>query len=369
MAWTPKGGGGQGPWGSGSTGGGPRPPDIEELLRRGQDRFKSVMPGGVGRTRGLILIGLVALAFWLASGFYRVQPEEQGVALIFGKWVATTDPGLRYNLPAPIGAVYKPKVTRENLTNVGFRAGFETPQEARRQRQGGARSDVIEESLMLTGDENIIDVQFVTFWVIRDAGEFLFQIRNPAQTVKDASESAMRELLGKSGFEFVRTKGRVKIQDEAKTLIQSILNDYGAGISVTRVQLQKIDPPGRVLDSFRDVQAARADKERAVNEAQAYLNEVVQRAEGEAQKIVKEAEGYKQQKIAIASGESQRFLSVYKEYLQDKSVTTRRLYLETMKSVMSGMDKVLIDNQMGGSGVVPYLPLRELGRRGGETTQ
>ena len=360
MAWTPQGGGGQGPWGSGSAGG-PRPPDIEEMLRRGQDRFKSIVPGGVGRTRGLILLILVALAFWLASGFYRVQPEEQGVALIFGKWVATTDPGLRYNLPAPIGIVYKPKVTRENLTNVGFRSASSPPQGAAR-RRGGARRDVSEESLMLTGDENIIDVQFVTFWVIKNAGEFLFHIRSPAATVKDASESAMRELIGKSGFEFVRTKGRVRVQDEAKTLIQSILDDYGAGISVTRVQLQKIDPPGRVLDSFRDVQAARADKERAVNEAHAYRNEVVQRAEGEAQKIVNEAEGYREQKIAIATGESQRFLSVYKEYLQDKEVTKRRLYLETMKSVMRGMDKVLIDNQTGGSGVVPYLPLRELGK-------
>jgi membrane protease subunit HflK len=367
MAWTSQGGSGQGPWGSGSAGG-PRPPDIEEMLRRGQDRFKSFVPGGASRKRGLILVVMVVVGFWLASGFYRVQPEEQGVALIFGKWVATTDPGLRYNLPAPIGTVYKPKVTRENLTNVGFRTGLQATQGGAK-RRSESRLDVSEESLMLTGDENIIDVQFVTFWVIKNAGEFLFHIRNPTRTVKDASESAMRELIGKSGFEFVRTKGRVRVQDEAKILIQSILDDYGSGILVTRVQLQKIDPPGRVLDSFRDVQAARADKERAVNEAHAYRNEVIQRAEGEAQKIVKEAEGYKEQKIAIAVGESQRFLSVYKEYLRDKEVTKRRLYLETMKSVMRGMDKVLIDEQAGGSGVVPYLPLRELGKSGGEASK
>lgn len=355
MAWNPQ-GGGQGPWGRGPAG--PQPPDIEEILRRGQDRFKRFLPGGMGTGKGIVLVVLAVAALWAASGFYRVQPEEQGVVLRFGKWGRTTGPGLNWNWPGPIGEVFLPKVTRVNRVQVGFRAGVEG-------RRGGsaALSAVPQESLMLTGDENIIDIQFVTFWIIKDAGKFLFNVRNPETTVGDASESAMREIIGKSEFQFARTQGRVQNEVEAKVLIQGILDDFGTGIEVTRVQLQKIDPPGNVLDAFRDVQAARADKERAVNEANAYRNEVIERAEGEFAKIVNEAEGYRQEKIAVATGEAQRFLSVFNEYKQDKEVTTRRLYLETMRSVLSDMDKVLIDNRLGGSGVVPYLPLRELGAR------
>ncbi len=363
MAWNPQGGGpwgggGQGPWGSGSSGS--QPPDIEDILRKGQDRLKRIIPGGMGSSRGIILVIVAAVLLWSFSGMYRIQPSEQGVVLWFGEWVKTTGPGLHYNFPAPIGAVYKPKVTLVNRVQVGFRSGVGTsrPERAR---------DFPQESLMLTGDENIIDVNFVTFWRIKDAGMFLFNIRNPVGTVKDASESAMREIIGKTGFEYARTTGRGKVEQEATLLIQKILDDYGAGIEVANVQLQKIDPPGNVLDSFRDVQAARADKERAINEATAYLNEVVQRAEGEAQKIVNGAEGFKEQKISIATGEAQRFLNVFEEYRQQKEITKRRLYLETMTAVMADMDKVLIDNSAGGTGVVPYLPLGELGKSSGGT--
>jgi membrane protease subunit HflK len=353
MAINPQ-GGGQGPWGGG--GGGPQPPDIEEMLRRGQESIKRMVPGGLGTSRGIALAAVVVLAIWLSSGFYRVQPEEQGVELIFGEWVTTTGSGLNYNLPAPIGEVFTPKVTRVNRTQVGFRSGID------RQR-ANVDSAVPQESLMLTGDENIIDIRFVTFWIIKDAGEFLFNVRNPERTVKDASESAMREIIGKTEFEYARTDGRVRVQQEAQSLIQSILDSYGAGIQVNDVQLQKIDPPGNVLDAFRDVQAARADKERAVNEANAYRFEVVQRAEGEAAKITNEAEGYKQQKIALAMGEAQRFLSVYAEYKNDEEVTRRRIYMETMKDVMGSMDKVLINSSLGGSGVVPYLNVQELQKK------
>ena len=364
MPWQNQGGGG-GPWGGGggSGGGGPspwgrggggiQPPDLEELIRKGQDRFKKLMPGGGASPRAIVLIVLVGIAVWLASGFYRVQPEEQGVAMIFGRWVNTTQPGLNYNLPAPIGHVEKPQVTRLHRVEVGFRAAGATG-------RGGARSDVSQESLMLTGDENIIDIQFVVFWRIKDAGEYLFNIRNPEQTVKNAAEAAMREVVGKSNFEFARTQGRGKIQDETRTLIQHILDAYGSGILVAQVEMQKVDPPRSVIDAFRDVQAARADKERAVNEAQAYFNEQTQRAEGEVEKVVRGAEGYKEARIAEATGAASRFLAVYEQYKQDKDITRRRMYLETMEEVLSGMDKVLIEPGAGGGGVVPYLPLNEL---------
>ena len=355
MAWDTQRGG---PWGGGGGGGsgGPQPPDLEEMLRRGQDKFKRFLPGGVGGGRRITILVIAAIVVWLATGIYTVQPDEKGVALVFGKISTVAQPGLNYNWPAPIGRVFKPKVTRVNRAEVGFRAGLEG------RGNVGSRS-VSEESLMLTGDENIIDVQFVTFWVIKDAEDFLFNIRNPETTVKDASEAAMREIVGKNQFEFARTDGRVRLQGEVKTLIQVILDDYRSGIEVTNVELQKVDPPGNVLDAFKDVQAARADKERAINEATAYLNEITQRAEGEASKILNEAEAYKQEKIAVATGEADRFLSVLNEYKVEKDVTRRRIYLETMRSVLGGMDKVLIDNSGGGSGVVPYLPLPELQRQ------
>ena len=351
------GGGGQGPWGGGGSTG-PQPPDIEEILRRGQDRVKRFIPSGGGGVKQIGFLVLAAIIVWLGFGIYKIQPEEEGVVLIFGKWRTTTEQGLHWNLPWPIGQILKPKVTRVQQTEIGFRTGFDT------RRGGEATRSLPRESLMLTGDENIIDIRFVTFWRIKDAGKYLFNIRNPDTTVRQASESAMREILGKSEFEFARTKGRASIDGAVKTLLQGILDDFGAGISVNSVRLQKIDPPGNVLTAFRDVQAARADKERAVNEATAYRNEVVNQAEGEAARITNAAEAYKAEKIAVATGEANRFVSVLDEYRKDKVVTRRRLYLETMKAVMRGMDKVLIDKQgSGGSGVVPYLPLSELGKR------
>jgi membrane protease subunit HflK len=353
------GGGGQGPspWGRGPSGGGQPPPNIEDLIRRTQDQLRSLLPGGFRSFRSIALLVIAALVVWLATGIYRVEPDEQGVELVFGKWRETTPAGLQWNWPAPIGGVLKPKVTRVNREEIGFRSGATTTS------RGELLRDVPEESLMLTGDENIIDIQFAVFWVINDAGKFLFNIRNPAQTVKDAAEAAMREIVGKTGFEFARTRGRGEVQADTLVLLQSMLDDYGAGITVTQLQLQRVDPPGQVIEAFRDVQAARADKERAVNEAQAYLNEVTSRAQGEAEQIVKDAEAYREEKIAQANGDSQRFLAVYEQYKQARDVTTRRMYLETMEDILGGMDKVLIDTSQGGSGVVPYLPLNELRAR------
>ena len=357
MPWQSQGGGGgpwgggdgQGPWGGKQGGGGgssPPPPDIEEMLRRSQDRLKRFLPSG-GSGKGIALIALVVIAGWLATGIYRVQADEQGVALIFGKVWDKTGPGLHYNIPSPIGEVIKPKVTRVNRVEVGFRGS-----------QGA--QNVIRESLMLTGDENIIDVQFVVFWLIKDAAQYLFNVRNPEVTVKAVAESAMREVIGKSKFEFARTVGRAKITGETQKLIQQILDEYKTGILIRGIEIQGVEPPEAVIDAFKDVAAAKQDAKRAENEATAYKNEVTQQAIGEAAQIVAAAEAYKEEQIAQANGETQRFLSVYREYVQDKGVTRRRLYLETMETVLEDMDKVLVEEGKSGSGVVPYLPLNEL---------
>lgn len=354
------GGGGQGPWGGGNRGGGgggsgTPPPDIEEMLRRSQDKVKKFMPSG-GSGKGIALIAIVVVVGWLLTGFYRVDAGEQGVALIFGKLWDRTTPGLHYNIPSPIGEVMTPKVTRVNRVEVGFRSSAGS-------RRGAARA-VTRESLMLTGDENIIDTQFVVFWQIKDAFKFLFNVRNPEATVKAAAESAMREVIGKSEFEFARTTGRGKVTAETQSLIQQILDDFGAGILVTQIEIQGIEPPEAVIDAFKDVAAAKQDAERAENEATAYRNEVTQRAQGEAAQIIAASEAYKEEEIAKANGETQRFLSVFKEYEQDKEVTRRRLYLQTMEEVLQPMEKILIEDNKGGSGVVPYLPLDQL-KKGG----
>ena len=358
MAWNSQ-GGGQGPWGGGGGGGGggPTPPDIEEMLRRGQDSFKRFIPGGAGGARGLILIVLAVLALWAGSGFYRVQPGEQGVELLFGKFVKHTTPGLNYWFPAPIGEVLRPNVERTNTVTVGFR---EVGQ-ARRGR--GTGRGVPKESLMLTGDQNIIDIDFVVQWRIKNAADFLFNIRDPEGTIKIAAESAMREIIGQTALEDATTGKRQQVQQQSRTLLQKILDDYGAGVSIAEIQLQKADPPAEVIDAFHDVQRARQDQERSINEATAYKNDIVPKAKGKAQTLIQAASAYKEKVTKEADGEAKRFLSVYETYKSAKDVTTRRLYLERMQQVLKGAEKVIIDKGQGGTGVVPYLPLPELQKR------
>ncbi|MGE0725421.1 MAG: FtsH protease activity modulator HflK [Alphaproteobacteria bacterium] len=357
------GGGGQGPWGrgpSGGGGGGGQGPNLEDLIRQGQDRFKRMIPGGFGSGRGVLIAVGVLVLIWLASGFYRVLPDEQGVVLRFGEFVKTTQPGLNYHLPTPIETVLTPKVTRVNRVEVGFRAGEGT-------RGAGSPRQIGEESLMLTGDENIVDINFTVFWVIRNAGEFLFNVRAAEQTVKAAAESAMRESIGQVQIALALAEGRRDIEQNTLRLLQQILDSYGAGILVTQVQLQKVDPPGPVIDAFRDVQRARADQERLRNEAEAYRNDIIPRSRGEAERLVQEAEAYKQEVVARSQGDAERFVSVYNAYRAAPEVTTQRIYLETIEDVLRNVNKVLIDKSGGGSGVVPYLPLPELQRRQGAT--
>ena len=351
------------PWGTPPGGGngsgkGPTPPDIDALIRDIQSKIKRFLPGGSssgGKPIGLILI-IIAFV-WLASGLYRVGPDEQGVVLRFGKFVKTTQPGLHYHIPLPVETVQTPKVTKVNRIDIGFRSerdsGFS---------QGGGVADVPQESLMLTGDENIVNIDFSVFWVIKDAGKFLFEIQDPEGTVKAAAETAMREVIAKSKIQPVLTEGRAQIEIETQEIIQSILDEYNSGIQITQVQTQKADPPDQVIDAFRDVQAARADMERSKNEAEAYANDVIPRARGEAAKIMQAAEAYKQKVVAQAEGEASRFVSIYNEYAKAKEVTQERMYLETMEKVLADIDKVIIEKNAG-SGVIPYLPLPELGKK------
>ena len=350
------GGGGQGPWGGGGGqgpwGGGNRPPDLEDILRKSQDRVKRMLPGGFGSGRSLAFIALIGVALWLATGFYRVEPDEQGVALVLGKVWKLTNPGLNYNLPEPVGEVFTPKVTRVNRVEIGFRSSGDSNSDQSLQ-------DVPEESLMLTGDENIISMQFVVLWQIKDPLQYLFAIRDPVETVKNVSESVMREIIGQTAFEYARTQGRGQIEGTARERVQKLLDEYQSGVLVTQVAMQNIAPPEATIDAFRDVQAASADKERSVNEAQAYFNEVTQRAGGQAQQIIKGAEAYKEQTVAIATGNAQRFVSVLDQYRKAREITQRRIYLETMEQVLRNMNKVLVGGKEG-SGTVPYMSLNEL---------
>jgi membrane protease subunit HflK len=364
MPWNNQSGGG-GPWGSGSRGpwgsgsqppGGSRPPDLEEFLRRSQDRLRSVMPGNLGG-RGIALIVLAAIVLWGFSGFYRVEPDEIGVVLRFGKYVpGEVPPGLNYHLPYPIETALTPPALRVNKTDVGMRAVEDV-------RRGPSVRELPEESLMLTGDENIVDVEFSVLWRVKpnNVAEYLFNIQNPEATVKAVAESAMREVIGRSNVQPLLTGLRQSVETAVQEQMQKTLDSYGAGILIQNVQLQKVDPPSEVIDSFRDVQAARSDLERAQNEAQTYANRVVPEARGRAAKITQDAEAYREQTVAEAKGETSRFLQIYEQYKKAPEVTRKRMYLETMERVLGENSKTIIDpGPPSGPGVVPYLPLTEL---------
>lgn len=347
-----RGGGGGGPFGGGGGGGGQRPPDFEDVIRRGQDRLRQAFPGGGLGGRGLALAVLVLIGIWLLSGFYRVQTDQQGVVLRFGEWVATTQPGLNWHMPYPIETAITPSVEQINQIDVGFRRVGGTGATA-----GGSR-DVPEESLMLTGDQNIIDIEFSVQWKIDDAGQYLFNIRNPEGTVKIAAESAMREIIGRTDIQPALTEARAEVEGSSRDLLQSILDDYESGILITGLRLQNVQPPEPVVDAFNDVQRALQDRDRRQNEAQAYRNDILPRARGEAQRITQGAEAYREQIINEAEGEAERFNQVYAAYTGNPSVTMRRMYLETMQTVYGRTNKVLMDG--AGSNTVPYLPLDEL---------
>jgi membrane protease subunit HflK len=354
--WKP--GNNPGPWGqgpSGSGGGGQTPPDLEDLLRRGQDRLRQVLPGGGFGGGGIAaIVALVALG-WFATGVYTVQPNEAGIETVFGKFTERTNSGLNYNWPSPIGSVTKLRVTDRNSIDIGF-----ITREDPRRPNNTTQIDVNEESLMLTGDENIADVKFRVIWQIDPARpeDYAFNVRAPRDTVKAVSESVMREIVGRTQIQRILTAERKLIEPAAQELTQKVLNEYKAGVLILQVQLLSVDPPEQVISAFRDVTAAQQDLERMRNEAEAYANRVVPEARGAAARILQEAEGYREQTVAEARGQASRFDQVYEQYRNAPEVTRERMYIETMERVLAGSDKVIVDQN--GQGVVPYLPLDQL---------
>lgn len=344
------------PWGGGPRrgggGGGGEPPNIDEYIRKGQERLKESLPGG-SKGVGLLLIAAI-LIYIFGFALYFVKPNEQAVVLRFGQWVDSSPPGAHFHFP-PFESVEKRGVTDENQILIGSRQAADTRSRTRIR----ARQD---ESLMLTQDENIVDVRFNVVWRIKDLGNYLFKLQDPDGTIRSVSESAMRELIGKNQITPIITTARGQIEQEAKTLIQGVLDDYEAGVDVLRVQIIESEAPEEVKDAFLDVQRAEANQVQYRNEATKYANQEIPKAQGEADQMIQQAEAYRAQTVARAQGEAARFLSVYNEYAQAKDVTRKRIYLETMEQILSGMDKVVLDSSAG-SGVVPYLPLDQLNKK------
>lgn len=290
----------------------------------------------------------IILVLWLLSGFYQIQPSEQGVVTRFGAYTTTTDAGLHYHLPYPIETVTKVNTTRERSINLGVVENY----------RNSAKS--FTESHMLTGDENIVDINLTIVWRINNAKDYLFNMRSPDTTVQVAAQSVLREIVGQSEMQPIITGDRGKVEDETKEELQKVLNEFGSGIEIVRVKLQKADPPKQVVDAFNEVQRAKADMERFKNEAEAYRNEIIPKARGEAAQKLQDAEAYKAAVVNKAKGEADRFNSVYKAYTLGKDVTAKRMYLETMEDVVQKSNKVILDPSAKGSNVLPLLPLDNL---------
>ncbi len=356
------------PWGGGPTGGGPgsggpgsggpgrggggggQGPNIDDIFKKGQSQLKNVLGNGGGGSGFGILLGLLVLAgAWLSASFYAVKQEEQAVVLTFGDYTRTDGPGLNF-APWPVQTAEIRAVRTENVINIG-----NTESGAR--SRGGQRDP----GIMLTGDQNIIDVNFQVGWNIRELDKFLFNLAEPEVTIRSVAESAMREVVGRSQLAPLLNRDRELLARQVHDLIQVTMDEYQSGVQVTRVSLDRADPPPEVIDAFRDVQAAEQERDTKQKQAQGYYNQVTAAARGEAAQMREEAEGYRARVVAGAQGEAARFVSIYDEYVQAKDVTRKRLYLETMERVFGGMNKVIIDeNSSGGQGVVPYLPLNQL---------
>jgi len=364
-----------GPYGQNTNGGNPfGNGDLDALIAAAQNALRGLLgvangggrnggrgssggsPGGlaghIGGGRGLSLILLAVVVIWIGSGFYRVQPDEQGVVMRFGAYTTWTPPGLHWHIPWPVETVELPSVTRINRTEIGYRSANGDMVQSGRDAAG---RDVLAESLMLTGDENIIDIDVAVFWRISNAPDFLFNAARPDNLVRVVAESSLREVIGRTPIQPALTQLRAQIEADVQKQTQEILDRYRVGVEITQVQLQKVDPPAAVIESFRDVQRANTDAERMRNEAEAYRNDIVPRARGDAARILAEGQGFKASTVARATGEAQRFDSVLKAYQQAKDVTIRRLYLDTMEDVLSHSQTLVVDDKL--KGLVPFLPL------------
>ena len=366
MTWSQN--GGENPWGttrrtrsgnnsgSGGEGGSPSFDDIVARLQKMLSGFFD--PQGEHIVRRVLLLLLGVLVLWLASGLYRVDQGEVGVPLVFGKFYGPPKPpGLNYNFPTPIGRVFTPQVERARRLDIGFRS-------ARGSNDKGSPADardVEEESLILTKDQNIVDIDFTVFWKISDPVDYLFNIRDPSATIKIASESAMREVIGQTSFDDAVTVGRAEIETNTLKLLQRILDTYSSGILVEKIDLQKSSPPPQVIDAFNDVQRARQDLDRLRNKAEAYANSVVPEARGEAEQMLRQAEAYSERLTIEAEGEATRFLQVWRAYRSAPSITRRRMYLETLGGIFEKSNIIIVDRNA--SGVVPFLPLPEVQKR------
>jgi len=358
MPWSDQNGNNQNPWGKPGGGGNNNqtPPDLDEVLKRLQERFGGFFGGGGSNSGGsggdfnlnksaLTAISAVLFVIWIASGFYMVAADEEAVVLRFGKHTATTGPGLNWAIPYPVDRVEKLPVTRVQRLEIGFR-----------QFSDGTTRKRNNESLMLTKDENIVDISFIVQYKIKSVENFLFNIDSATKTVRDAAESAIREIIGRTSIDDVLTTKKAEVEVETQNLIQSILNSYAAGISISTIKLQDVQPPERVIKEFKDVASAREDRERAKNEAQAYANDIIPKARGESKKMVLDSEAYAKEVVERAKGESERFELLLTAYKLAPEVTRKRLYMETMEEVMTKADKIIIDGAVAGS-VLPYLPL------------
>lgn len=402
-----KGNNAKGPWGNrpgNNGGGGNKPPfsdnaELEEIIKKSQEKIQNIFSGGKGggsngsggapMNNGGIILAAIVIAFfvWLASGVYTVNTKEEGVVLRFGEYVRTESAGLHYHAPFPIEKVIKLRVTDRYRTELGYRTERSSTRSAFSRGFGRGKassSNNTREVLMLTGDENIVDVNVEVQWQISDAEKYLFNVFDPKSTVKDSAESAIREVVGTTPLNDILSDGRTAVQLQTKELLQSVLDQYDIGIKVEEINMRGVPPRNSIRvesmttdedgnlvnemitttvdEAFKDVQAAISNKEETINSAIARSNELIPQARGRAQRLLQEAKGYKEKVIAQADGEAKRFLSVYNEYRKAKDVTRNRMYIETMEKVLKDVDKMMIDTEKG-SGVLPYLPLNEIKKR------
>ena len=365
------------PWGSyddgnkkSSNGKKSNEPNVEDLLSQSQDFFKKLFGNGGGKkpqnenpvSKSLFgIIILVIISIWLASGIFKINPDQNGLVLLFGKYHKIAEPGLNYHIPYPLGRVIKRSVSKINTEK--FEASSSVSQNSRNSFYSNRRSYREVDTLMLTGDENIVDIDFEVQWQISNIKDFVFNLEDPILAVRKAAESAMRAVIANTPIVSALSDGKKQIESAVKTRLQEVLDSYGAGVSINLVQLRRVDPPSEVIDSFRDVKTARADKEKEINKAEAYSNSMIPDARGKAEKKIQEAEAYKAEVIANAEGQASRFNAVYYQYARAKIVTRKRIYLETMEKIYKNINKIIIDKDVSKSGMIPFLPINELNKK------